>query len=427
MSTPSVKKNFLYSTFYHILSLITPFITAPYIARVLGVGGVGIQSYTSSIQAYFTMFAVLGTSAYGSREIARERDNAYKRSKVFWEIELLTCITTSICLAAWFVLIYFSKEYRLYYLIWTISLVESAFNITWFFRGLEQFRLIVVRNTIFKLLGIAAIFLFVRSENDLWINILLSALSNILSSIAMWPYLKKWLVRVSIKDINIKPHFKETLVYFIPTIATSIYNVLDKTLIGLITHDSAENGYYQQAEKIITMAQTIVSTSIASVLGVRISYLFKQKKYEEIHRKIDNSANFILFMGIGCMFGVAGVAKNFVPLFYGPGYDNVEYLLYIFCPVIVIIGISNMLGSQYYNPVGKRAESAKYLIVGSCINLCLNLLLIPKYNSYGAAVATVAAETVIAVLYIRHSCGYMSFAMLARSGVKKLIAGIMMC
>ena len=56
---------------------------------------------------------------------------------------------------------------------------------------------------------------------------------------------KKFIGKVKFKDLNIWPHFKETLVYFIPTVATSIYQVLDKTLIGLITKDPYQNGFYE--------------------------------------------------------------------------------------------------------------------------------------------------------------------------------------
>ena len=60
MSQPTLKKNLILSTAYEILNIITPFITAPYIARVLGADGIGIYSYTNSIQLYFAMFAALG-------------------------------------------------------------------------------------------------------------------------------------------------------------------------------------------------------------------------------------------------------------------------------------------------------------------------------------------------------------------------------
>ncbi|MCH5211600.1 MAG: flippase [Oscillospiraceae bacterium] len=426
MEKPSVKKNFIYNTFFQILSVITPFITAPYVARVLGANGVGIYSYTSSIQTYFSMFATLGTASYGAREIARNRENAQMRSKLFWEIELMTVITTVICLAIWFTLILCSSANRIYYIVLTFSILATLFDISWFFTGLEQFKIIVIRNTILKILGVICIFLFVKTEHDLAKYILIFSMSSFLSSLSVWPYLKRYIVRVSFRDLKILRHFKETIVYFIPTISSSVYLVLDKTLIGLITKENSQNGYYQQAEKIIEIAKNISFRALNGVMGVRMSYLFAEKKFKEIHMRIENSINIILFMGIGCAFGISGIAKDFVPIFYGAGYEDVIYLLYIFCPVIVITGITTCTSSQYYVPVGKRMQNTKYILVGSAINLILNMIAIPKFKSYGAAVATIAAELVILILYIKNSSGYMPPRLLLKTGWKKLLAGSVM-
>ncbi|MCI7605933.1 MAG: oligosaccharide flippase family protein [Spirochaetales bacterium] len=424
MQEPSVKKNFIYSTSYQILNVLTPFITAPYISRVLGAEGIGIQSYTQSIQQYFLMFAALGTLSYGAREISMNRNDVYKRSKLFWEIELMTVNTSLLAVVGWVILILFSSKYKVYYTVLTIGIFASMFDISWFFEGIEQFKLEVIRNSFFKILGIICLFIFIKSPNDLLLYIFITTVSTLLSSLSLWPYMKRYLVKVNPREFVFKRHFRETLIYFIPTIATSIYTVLDKTLIGLITNSAAQNGYYQQAEKVINLAKSVVFTAINSVIGVRNSFLFAEKKYDEIHEKIKQSFNFIFFAGFACCFGIMGVAKTFVPLFFGPGYDAVVELLYIFSPIIIIIGISNCLGSQYYTPCGKRKQSANYLIVGSVVNLSLNLLLIPKFGAYGAAVASVAAETAITILYVKYSEGYGDVRLLINTGLKKLVAGI---
>ena len=161
-------------------------------------------------------------------------------------------------------------------------------------------------------------------------------------------------------------------------------------------------------------------------MGVRISYLFVENKEEEIKSRIENSMNFILFMAIGCGFGIAGVATTFVPLFFGNGYDRVVGLLYIFCPIITIIGVSNCLGSQYYTPSGRRNDSTKYLLCGSAVNLILNLCLIGKYGAYGAACASVIAEFCITFLYVKNCNGFMQFGKLLSCMSKKVIAGFLM-
>lgn len=422
----SVKKNIILSTMYQILTLIIPFFTAPYISRVIGANGVGVYSYTSSIQTYFSMFAALGTVTYGAREIARNREDEYKRSKLFWEIEILTIMTTAICLIGWIILIGFSGVYKIYYTILTMNLFNTMFDISWFYSGLEQFKYTVTQNAIFKILGVVLLFIFVKNPGDLVIYITIMSLTTLLGTMSMWIYLPKFLKKVKIKELKIIHHFKETLVYFIPTIATSIYTVLDKTLIGVITGDQKENGFYEQATKIINMTKAITFTSLNTVLGARIAHLFVEEKMDEIHKRIDDSINYIFLMGFGIMFGLMGVAKRFVPAFFGSGYNDVIGLLKILSPLVIIIGVSNCLGAQYYNPAGLRSKSAKFIIVGSCINLILNLCLIPKFGSYGAAVATIVAELVISILYLRYCDGFLTLKKICKFSLKKLIAGLIM-
>lgn len=425
-SEPSLKKNFALSTVYQVLLLLVPFITTPYVSRVLTADGVGIYSFTNSIQLYFSMFAALGTVSYGAREIARSRHNKQKRSKLFWEIETLTVITTIACLILWLVFIGIVRTNKIYYLILTLNLLATMLDISWFYTGMENLKYTVVPNSICKILGVIAIFTLVNSRDDLALYILILMMVMVLGNAAMWFYLPKFVERPDFKNINIAHHFKETLIYFIPTIATSVYTVLDKTLIGLITNNASENGYYEQATKIINMAKSLTFTSLNTLLGSRISLLFAQGEHEEIKQRINTSIDYIMFMGTGMCLGIIGVAPRFVPVFFGEGYDPVVQLLYYLSPLIMIIGISNCLGFQYYTPAGLRALSAKFIIAGSVVNLVLNILLIPSLNSFGAVIATLAAESVITILYMHYCNGFLSYGIIAERMWKKIIAGAVM-
>ena len=425
-SSPSVKINYILSTFYEVLCIITPFITAPYLARVLGADQIGVSSLVSSHQAYFCLFATLGTSAYGSREIARHRDDIYLRSKIFWEIEILSIITSIISLGIWFIFILCSSQYTLYYFILTFGIVSRMLEINWLYSGMEQFKYTITRNAIVKIIGIILIFIFVRKKEDLYLFILINSSCTFLGTLSMWIPLKKFIMKIPLKELKIFPHLKETLVYFIPTIATSIYNILDKTLIGAITHEEVQNGYYEQAHKIITIIKTITFGSLNSVMGSRISYLYAKNEIEEIKTRIKKSIDFVMFIGIGCCFGLIGVANRFVPFFYGSGYDEVIPLLYIFSPIVLIISISNCLGSLYYTPVGKRKQSAIYLIIGAICNLIANIVLIPTLKSRGAAIGSIIAELIITILYFSHCNGFYSIKLLFLSCYKKLFASICM-
>ncbi|OXC49000.1 sugar transporter [Lactobacillus crispatus] len=427
MNTPSIKKNIIISTLYQILSVITPLITAPYISRVIGPNGIGAYSYTSSIQLYFSLFAALGTAEYGMREIARARSNPQKRSELFFEIELVSILTSVGMLILWFVFIGFQTKYHVMYLILTLNLINTMLDISWFYDGLEQFQYTVTKNALVKISGVILILLFVKNPEDTDLYVFIMTASTLLGTMSMWLSLRRFLVKAKIVPSNLIKHFHETLIYFIPTIATSIYTSMDKTLIGLITHSNDENAYYEQATKIINLIKAVTFTAVNSVLGARISFLFFQKKYAEIKQRIRVSLDYIMFIGAGVCFGLIEISNTFVPVFFGNGWEKVVLILQLFSPQVIIIGISNCLGSQYYTPAGLRKQSAIYIIVGAAVNLVLNLCLIPYFASAGATIASIIAELTISILYLKNSNGYLTTRYIFKILWKKVIAGGVMC
>lgn len=425
MAQPSIKKNYIYNTLYEILAIISPLITAPYVSRIFGADGNGIYSYTHATASYFTMIAALGIKSYGQREIAQHRDNKEECSKIFWELELMCISTTLISLAIWIFVMIFSKSYFVYYAVLSMTVIATAFDISWFWGGQEQYRFIVIRNSIIKIAGILLLFLFIHEKDDLLLYVALIAGTGLLGNISMWSYLPKFLVKTDFKALKIKRHYKETFVYFIPTIATSIYTVLDKVMIGWITKDNYQNGYYEQATKIINICKTLVF-SINTVVSSRMSFLFKKEAHEEIKNKMTQTMNFILILATPLTFGLVSVSKNFVPLFFGEGYDEVVTILYIMSPLLIIIGISNCLGALYFTPSGQRARSNKGIVTGAVVNLLLNLAFIPFFSARGAACASVLAEVTITGIYLFMARDYFNLRCIPLQLWKPLISAFIM-
>ena len=423
---PSVRLNFVLSMAYQVLVVILPMITAPYVARVLGADKNGIYSFTASYQTYFSMFAALGTVSYGSREIARNRRDRAVRSKLFWEIELMTVLTSTVSIAAFILFIVFRDRYQIFYIPQIMSILAVMFDISWFFSGIEEFRYIVTKNALFKLAGAVLIFTLVHKPEDLLLYIAILSATTMLGNMSMWIYMPRFLDPVDFGTLRIRHHLRETFVYFIPSIATSVYTVLDKTLIGEITRDEVENGCYDKVVQLINIMKALTFTALNSVLSARISFLFAEKRFDEIRRRIETSINYILFTGFGIGFGLAGVAPRFIPWFLGPGYERAVLMLIMMSPIVVIIGVSNCLGSQYYTPSGKRAQSARFIIIGACVNLALNLLLIPRFWGYGAIAASLIAEMTITILYITFARQSFHPIVFVRDGWRKLLsAGLM--
>lgn len=396
MREKSIKKNYIYNVCYQILLLITPLITTPYVSRVLGADNIGIYSYTNSIVSYFAMFAVLGTGIYGQREISYFQDDRQSRSRAFWSAFLLRCLATAAAVAAYMVFISLQTKYKILYVILAINLIAVAADVSWFFQGMEEFGKIVGRNVVFKLLNIMFIFIFVRQKSDLPVYIAGICILTLLSNISLWPYLKKYICRVPVSEMRIGANLGTVLSLFIPTVAIQVYTVLDKTMIGAITKDAFQNGYYEQAEKISKTALTVV-TSLGTVMIPRIGYYFAQGRKDDVRLYMYRSYRFVWFMGIPLSLGLIGIASNLVPWFFGTGYDGVVPVLRVLSLLILAIGISNVTGLQYLIPTQRQNLFTLSVSLGAIVNFTCNYFMIQRWAAVGAAVASVIAEAVIAV------------------------------
>ena len=117
-----------------------------------------------------------------------------------------------------------------------------------------------------------------------------------------------------------------------------------------------------------------------------------------------SSFKFISFLTFPLCLGLIGISKGFVPWFFGDGYGKVIYNMMIISPIIIFIGYSNVIGTQFLLPTGRQKEYTLSVCTGTVVNLCFNFLLIPHFLSYGAAIATVIAEfsvTLVQVLLTR--------------------------
>lgn len=119
-------------------------------------------------------------------------------------------------------------------------------------------------------------------------------------------------------------------------------------------------------------------------------------------------------------------ADNFVPWFFGPGYGKVIPLLRILSLLILVIGINNVTGVQYFIPTKRQNLFTLTVVIGAGINFTLNMLLIHYFQSIGAAISSVVAETVIAVVQLIIVRKELSPGKVLREGVHYYVAGIVM-
>lgn len=425
MSKKSIAKNYIYNLIYQVLILVLPLITTPYISRVLGAENVGIYSYTYSIVTYFILFGSLGVALYGQREIAYAQENKEARTKVFWEICIFRFITVAIATVFYYFFFIKGQEYQIYYQILIFELIAAAFDISWFFQGLEEFKRTVTRNVLVRIISVTLVFLLVKTKEDLAKFTLIYSLADFLGNLSLWLYLPKYMKGAKIKNLNVVKHIPQIILLFVPQIAHQIYNMLDKTMIGKIISDKSEVGFYEQAQKVIRLSITVV-TSLGVVMIPRMANTFATGDKEKIKKYLKNSFAFVFFLGFPVTFGIVSIAKAFVPVFFGPGYDKVVLLINIISPIILLMGIANVVGTQYLLPTKKQKEYTISVTVGVIVNFILNYIFITKHGAVGASIATVISQLVVDAMQIYYIRKDVSLKEMFESVPRYFIASIIM-
>lgn len=418
----SIKKNYIYNVLYQLLTILTPLITTPYVSRILGADGVGQYDLTQATVQYFILAGTIGLNMYGQREIAYVQENRAKRSEVFWELTLLRLITMSVSIALYVLFIPFSGKYKILYCIQFMDLIATVVDAAWFFQGLEEFKLTVIRNVIIRLAGVCCIFLLVKEKSDVPLYVLAHSLPLLLANLSLWGYLKKYIDKPRWSKLNIKRHLQPAFALFIPQIAAQVYLVLDKTMIGVITHLDEEVGYYGNAQKIIKLLLAIV-TSLCTVMLPRMSFAYAQKEFGKMRQYMKDSFSFAYILAIPMMFGIIGVSNNFVPVFFGEGFDKVVILMQVLSVIIVWIAFSNIIGYQYLLPMQRQTQYTISITAGAVTNFILNLLLIPNLQSLGASIATVVAEFAVTAVQLYFVRKEFSILELFKNSIKFLLAG----
>ena len=421
----SVKINYFYNLIYNLLTLLLPLLTTPYLSRVLGVENIGIYGFTNSNVTYFVLFGCLGTTLYGQREIAYVQDDKEKQSKVFYEIFFVKLISMFISILLYGFSFCLDGKLSLYYQILLIYLVANVFDISWYLQGIEEFDKTVIRNLIVKVLSIILIFVLVKKPDDLWIYFTIFAGSELLGNITMWIYVPKYLNKPNFKKLNLKRHLKPILMLFIPQIAIKVYTVLDKTMIGVISGNMNDVGFYEQGQNIVR-ALIVIITAYGTVMASRIAYTYKNSDKKETIKYLKSSFRFSWLLGIPLMLGTIAVADKLVPWFFGDGYDPVSNIIKFTSPLIIAIGLNNVLGMQYLVPIGRQKDFTTAVVIGALSNFVLNNILIRLFGTIGAVIASVLAETIILIYELYVTRKEFNWLMIFNGIFKYLIAGIIM-
>jgi O-antigen/teichoic acid export membrane protein len=411
----SLKHNVVYYTIYQVMVVLLSLVTVPYLSRVLDPSAIGMNSYAATYIQYFCIFASFGFGFYGQRTIASVRDDPHKRQVAFWELFFsragFSLISILLFLILYFVGVFGDITFLMSY--YVMNIIGVMIDISFLFEGDERFLEVSIFSLLPRVIGTVLTFLLVKNNGDLITYVIIVTTSQLGVYAVMWLLVPKRVGFVKIKELHPWHHALPALKLFIPTVAISVYTMLDKTLIGLlvpgtttkiidgvstvVTNAYLENGFYEEADKIVKISVACVS-SIGAVVLPRNSNEIANGHKDQAVENVYNSLRFIAFLCLPMVLGLMGVSSVFIPVFFGANYGRSIGVLLFLAPIIFFSGVSNVLGMQLLIPSKKDKQWTISVFVGALINLVLSLCFIPFMWSYGAALGSMLAEMLIALI-----------------------------
>lgn len=395
----NVIKNFLYNVGYQVLIIIVPLILAPYISRVVGPDGVGTYSYTYSIVTLFGLFANLGMAKYGNREISKCGDDREKRTQVFSELLSVKLSCSIIVLAVYLCFVEISGgEYTTALFIQIFNLLSFMLDISWFFWGMQEFRITTAVCAAFNIISIFFIFSFVKTENDVGIYIFILAFRAFLIQLTPWIFVPRYAdVRMSWRHIMGR-HWKSLLLLFFPVFAKYLYSMMDRIMLGNMV-GITEVGYYENVQSITLTAVTVL-TAAGDVVMPRMTLLYDRREMKKAGELFHGVFHLVSFLAVGIMFGFIAVADDFIPWFYGDKFESCILLLRMIAPVVLFAGYSDLVRNVFLLPRYMDKEYVIALLSGAAVNFVINYALIGRFGSAGAIVGTVCAEMIVMIIQL---------------------------
>lgn len=385
-----VLKNYLWNVVYQIFVIIIPIITIPYLSRVLGPTGIGINSFTNSIAQYFILLGSIGVNIYGNRQIAYVKEDSKLISQTFWGIYFMRAITVLISVLAYAVFIFIYGKYTIFFWAQLLQIIATFLDVAWFFMGMENFKVTVLRNILVKALTLISIFVFVRTKQDTLLYILIIGVSSLVGNLTMVPYLKKYISKPKFHNLNMWNHFVPSVTLFVPQVAIQVYVVFNKTVLGQMVSVQA-SGFYDNSDKIVRVLLAI-TTALGSVMLPHIAAEFAKKNYEKIKSLFYASFDFICFITIPMAFGLASVANDFSILFFGDAFKSVGSLMFMEAFASIFMSWAYAIGTQYMLPTNQNRSYTLSVTIGAIVNIVSNFPLIYFLGVKGAMVATIVSE-----------------------------------
>lgn len=376
---------------------LLPFLSVPYLVRVLGADRFGQIAFAQAFAQYFVVLTDFGFNFSATRSAAIDRDYPAKIEQLYRSITFTKLVLMVSGLLVLIVVIALVPPFRSHAPLLAISyfaVLGSVLFPVWLFQGLEQMGSMAALSLSGRTLSIVGLFAFVHSPSDYLTAAALQAsgapVAGLLAMAMLGRRMSLSIRWLSPRDVVLT--LQQGWPFFLSTAAATLYTSSNVFILGLIEPPAAV-AYYAAADKVIKASLGVLQP-VTQALYPRMSYLFSRdvpSAIEYLKRLSTPFLGFTLLVSLTLCLAANPVAS----VLFGHDMLPSSGLLRLMSAVPVLVAVSNLLGVQLLFPLGFQSLVSRFQVVAGLASIAALVPMVRSAGATGSALNYVASEAVI--------------------------------
>lgn len=403
-------RNVGWLAFEKLVTIVLNLSIGIYVIRYLGAVNFGKLSYCVSLVGMFGAIAKLGLDSIVVRTLVKEEESAPEILGTAFVLKLISSLTTLILITC--TVFTLNKDPQIYWITIVIALglvFRSAEVVDFWFQSKVLSKSIVVVRSIKLIISSAAKLVFIFLGLPLGAFVWLLLADEIIQAVGkVWIYskhtqLERKLIRTNSlviskpSSIRWKPNYaramkllEDSWALILSGVMVTIYMKIDQVMLGNMSNNEAV-GNYAAAVRFSEIWYFFPTAICASVFPAIIRA--KQKSRQEYYDKLQQLYDLMAWMSLAIAFTMTLASDSLIQMLLGTEYTQAGKILawHIWASPFVFLGVAR---SQWLIAENLTKLSFATTLLGTIINVLLNLWLIPIYEGTGAAIATVISYAV---------------------------------
>lgn len=391
--------NFFSLAILQILNIVLPFLTIPYLLRVVGVEKFGLISFALAFVTFFQIVVEYGFNNTATRDISVAANDSSAVEKIYNAVFTTKMFLLGICSIVFLIVVYsipkFS-EYSLVYLFTYLTVIGQAIFPVWLFQGLQQMKYITYLNVAFKTICTLLIFLLVKQQSDYYLAPLLTSFGFLLSGIgALFVVYRKFGIKMRITSfLQVKEQLKKGKYLFFSEFQIAFIVNANVVLIGLLLNNTAV-GYYATAEKVIRAISNL-QLPVINALYPHISKLMISNKEKAINqiKKITLYGVIVQVLGIIVLFLLS---RYIFQIIFGERTEESVLVFRIMILMPLFVFLDQIFGKLILLTNNKENCFFKVFFFTSIISVVLCFIMTYSFGFVGTAIANTFVQLLVAL------------------------------